>query len=535
MREDCLVAAGQQELHSAYHHINLVKTHHEPQSRGADTNNVNVIILQSNSASRLIRELQEKKVLETESLDLTPDPESEESSPVVLRRTGGHHKSLTGNQRKSSKVFYSLESNLDEKSPVKFPLPTTISEVQSNIVSSLPSMTSGRFFSANSSVFSGVSSPVSDLSPSKDNDDCGDHIDKIGDTDHETVDHIEPIVAIVDHLSNSGESINRKSAFETGGNNITFLESEKKNLITSLNCDKSFLKKSVSVSSRCESITKICHSNQEFSLEAKRPTRERGPGVKFSSVDDDTSSEVRKYSSLPARQRLTNFKSHKLGLKQLGLHRTENTNNCPAMSQHFYEEGELSGWSTKDIYDIVSKDLPRMDIVVMVVNQDEKKVIEKTLARTTGVVGYIREYWSGFFPLLLIELTHKNGETDLIQPKSAVAIQSLFSVTHRIIVNNFDRNIDFILESVARFYNHIKVFQCEKFQQTLHTHRLGHLVSLSLTEKFWFCSGLCQMRVSRKKDEEEGNSRGALGLFQTVRRTIRSKYNFEDSETKVET
>ena len=170
----------------------------------------------------------------------------------------------------------------------------------------------------------------------------------------------------------------------------------------------------------------------------------------------------------------------------------------------------------------------------MVVNQEEKKMIDKTLGRATGVVGYIREYWSGFFPLLLIEIAHRNGETDLIEAKSAVAIQSLFSVTHRIIVNNFHRDTDFILESVARFYNHISVFQCEKFQQSLHTQRLGHLVSLSLTEKYWFCSGLCQMRVSRRREDSEDNSKASLGLFQTVRRTIRSKYNFDDSDPKLE-
>ena len=155
-------------------------------------------------------------------------------------------------------------------------------------------------------------------------------------------------------------------------------------------------------------------------------------------------------------------------------------------------------------------------------------MIDKTLGQTAGgVVGYIKEYWSGFFPLLLIEVAHKNGETDLIEAKSSLAVHSLFSVTHRIIVNNFDNNIDFILESVARFYNHIKVFQCEKFQQTLHTDKLGHLVSLSLTEKYWFCSGLCQMRVSKKKDDTEAN-KGGLGLFQTVRRTIKSKSKIEE-------
>merc|ERR1719228_3282745 len=122
-------------------------------------------------------------------------------------------------------------------------------------------------------------------------------------------------------------------------------------------------------------------------MESKKP--ERLPGVKFSSLDEDISRDGRKYSTLPARQRLAPYKNHKLGLKQLGLHQTENLPNCPGMGQHFYEEGELSGWSTKDIYDIVSKDLPRMDIVVMVVNQEEKKMIDKTLSRNTGVVGYI--------------------------------------------------------------------------------------------------------------------------------------------------
>ena len=495
-----------------------------------------MVFMQSASARSLIKVLQERGILQSDLKDPPPVEEQERVSPVILRRrtaehqtsgtsgTSGvsqtvHHKGADGDhggvqagghvtgrktRNRNSDVFYSLESNLDQKFPMRPPLTTAISEVQSNIMSSLPSMTSGRvYYSANSSIFSGVSSPRSDLSPTipHSKDDC--------------VDHIEPIVEILDHQDSSDsvfqvKSLDRKTPGERDRTKPSTLDHvEKKSTVTTLDSSKSFRPGSLT-----RSTTKVCQSSEELSVDSKP-----AESVKFEEKP------ARKYSTLPAppRQKLPSYKQSKLGLKYLGKNKTEERPNCPGIEQHFYEEGELSSWSPKDIYDIVSRDLPRMDILVMVVNQEEKKMIDKTLGQLPGgVVGYIKEYWSGFFPLLLIEVSHKNGETELIEAKCSLAIHSLFSVTHRIIVTNFESNIDFVLESVARFYNHIKVFQCEKFQQTLHTDKLGHLVSLSLTEKYWFCSGLCQMRVSKKKDETEAIKAG-LGLFKTVRRTIKSK------------
>ena len=544
------MTAGQQEITSA----SLSSKHSCPgsgqarhhQHTQAEAEIVNVVILQSPSARGFIKVLQERGILQSD-LKEPPPPvdENKRVSPVILRRRNGerqnsnvasgrtsgsracsdqtvHPKSGEGDhsdvqprpgtsrKTRNSDVFYSLESNLDQKFPMKPPLATAISEVQPTIMSSLPSMTSGRvYYSANSSVFSGVSSPRSDLSPTFHcKDDC--------------VDHIEPIVEILDHQDSSDsvfqvKSLDRKTISTPPREKLrtkpTSLDQEKKSTITTLDSSKSFIKGSLSRSSRSESVTKICQSSEELSVDSKK-----AESVRF---DERL---AKKYSTLPApaRQKLPLYKPSKVGLKHLGKNKTGERQNCPSMEQHFYEEGELSSWSPKDIYDIVSRDLPRMDIVVMVVNQEEKKMIDKTLGQMPGgVVGYIKEYWSGFFPLLLIEVAQKNGETELIEAKCSLAIHSLFSVTHRIIVTNFDNNIDFILESVARFYNHIKVFQCEKFQQTLHTDKLGHLVSLSLTEKYWFCSGLCQMRVSKKKDDTEAN-KGGLGLFKTVRRTIKS-------------
>ena len=531
--------------------------------------NMNVIILQSNSSNKFIKELIEKNILKNSKiksqeqqnpkrnmiknlfLQQKAQQSLDDDSPVLLRKflsdhpvgikSKTQHKSnLNSRNRKTSEVFYSLESNLDKSCPSKPPLPTSIVDAQANHLSSLPSMTSGRFYSANSSVFSGVSSPRSDLSPSKESE--GRIEEDVCDKPNKH--YIEPIVEIVDQFDGIDDEIEIRSRDKSpmNSNSKSFDEVTKPSVMhLDFNSNSSFLKKSFSMTSPYESITKVCDSNEELPLDpgSSSNTSTRKNSVKFNCVNSDKADFTlgqRKYQTLPpkiSRQRLSSSstKHQKLSLKQLGS-RSQELPNCPKIIQTLYEEGELSGWSTRDIYDVVSKDLPRMDIVILVVSQEEKKLIDETLSRSTGVVGYIKEYWSGFFPLLLIEVTDKTGEIEMITNKSIIAIHSMFSVTHRIIINNVDKSSDFVFESIARFYNHIKVFQCEKFQQSLHTHKLGHLVSLSLTERFWFCSGLCQMRVTKKKDDTDGAGAARPGFMKSVRNTIimRSKVQSEDME-----
>lgn len=471
------------------------------------------------------------------------DKESPES-PVVLRKFLNDHMSTIPSRSKktvktkasnltqkdkegnaSSEVFYSLESNLDQKS---FPRPPVLSrpvDIPDTHLSSLPSMTSGRFYSANSSVFSGVSSPRSDLSPSKENE---------WKTDEKQ--HIEPVVEIVGPVKSEVTTPSvtcgdceekRLSLPTTNNNNIQEAEFERKNTVSSFKESK--LRKSLSLSSNYSSLTKVCLSNEDLPLEHK--SRKSEEEKKSNSHQTKTSKKGLKAPVQKSRHRLTlssSSRNQKLEMKYLGS-TGQSIASCQSMSEHFFEEGKLSSWSTKDIHDIVSKDLPRMDVVVMVVNQAEKKQIEQILSRPTGVVGYIREYWSGFFPLLLIEISDESEE-EMITKKSILSIHSLFSVTHRIIVDHDEKS--FIFESVGRFYNHIKVFHCEKFQQSLHTKKLGHLVSLSLTERFWFCSGLCQMRVTKMK---ERNAEAKKSRFlKTVRQTIYRTRLVSDAPSKSE-
>ena len=569
---------------------------------------MNIIILQSASSSKLLKFIQESKLLTKLDVKESDNKKSEVNkqeacnkdtgggttqeiaiadSPILLRKhlkglapksppkpivksNSTHYKSALSevhpggsfNPRKSrmSDMFYSLESNLDldgqtQSGYEKAPLPTEIKDIDekkkispnSQMLSSLPSMTSGRFYSANSSLFSEMSSPRSvgtvDLSPTREVIKDTGHMKGSDSTDtikrNQANDHIEPIVEIVDRVGDDcndeseqdlckANSLDKNTKFTLDIiKNTKSLDRERKVTIASIDNGrgKSFLKKSLSLSSPYENITTVLGSLKELEIEHKPLSRKNS--VKFSSSGSstfDVSTRKSKFYSFHthslARTKLSGLtKLPKLGVKQLGT-RVEELDSGQTVIETVNEEGELAGWSTKDIYDIVSKDLPSMDIVVLVVNQDEKKMLDKTLNRSKGVIGYIKEYWSGFFPLLLIEIANKNGETELIETKAIKMINSMFSVTHRIIIDDFENSADFLFESVARFYTHIKIFQCEKFQQSLHTQRLGQLISLSLTEKFWICSGLCKMRTSKRT--EEGRRRG-ISILRTMKNTIMTK------------
>ena len=126
----------------------------------------------------------------------------------------------------------------------------------------------------------------------------------------------------------------------------------------------------------------------------------------------------------------------------------------------------MAKWSARDIHDIAGHHLPGVDLVVLVVNQVvvrivrgegdliawlqvERARLERLLSRSTGMVGYLRwvglvlqvgmdgwfqwlvwiagldqlfcffrEYWGGFFPILLVELTDGDEEAAAIEQRT---------------------------------------------------------------------------------------------------------------------
>ena len=91
-----------------------------------------------------------------------------------------------------------------------------------------------------------------------------------------------------------------------------------------------------------------------------------------------------------------------------------------------FQEGELVRRKVRDIWPVLSKDLPGIHVILLVVERADK--VAETINRSLGVLGYIREYWAGFFPLLLVDL----GDPQVALDEKALArLRALFSTVHR--------------------------------------------------------------------------------------------------------
>ena len=78
----------------------------------------------------------------------------------------------------------------------------------------------------------------------------------------------------------------------------------------------------------------------------------------------------------------------------------------------------MAKWSARDIHDIAGHHLPGVDLVVMVVNAQERARLERLLSRSTGMVGYLRwdrqigwfvlmadmDGWIGWFVLVVVKI-----------------------------------------------------------------------------------------------------------------------------------
>ena len=398
-----------------------------------------------------------------------------------------------------SDTFYSLESNInsDQQSQLCVASPALCRDANLMktsqtfpTISSLPSVLSG-FVSADSSFRSRTSSHMQlaaggEASPA---------------SQHE---HVEPVVRVEHHEHDNFQNTllkKKKEDFLDRVKNTKSLDRGRRVTITSLadNQDRLALKKSLSMSSTYGNVTVVQSSSLELPLNQSHGLQHQAAALK----------------------RISTFRRYaRLGLKQLGS-RVAEVVAGQRVRQEVYEEGELAGWTAKDIYEIVSKDLPVMDLVVLVVDQQEKRRLEQSLSCTTGVLGYIRDYWAGFFPLLLVEVQDSAGESEPLDPRARTLLASLFSVTHRVLVPGLEHapSAEFVFETCARFQAHCRSLHCERWQAALHTAQLGRLVSLGLTQPHWVCTGLCGMRTQARRQPPDPAAR-PVGLLRSVRNTI---------------
>jgi hypothetical protein len=89
--------------------------------------------------------------------------------------------------------------------------------------------------------------------------------------------------------------------------------------------------------------------------------------------------------------------------------------------QVLHTEGDLAGWSARDIHELggpaQAPDLVVLGLVqlvqvvqvVLVLGPGEAARLGRSLARGTGLLGYLAAYWAGFYPLLVVHLQTEGG------------------------------------------------------------------------------------------------------------------------------
>ena len=161
--------------------------------------------------------------------------------------------------------------------------------------------------------------------------------------------------------------------------------------------------------------------------------------------------------------------------------------------------GTITSSSEEVQYNIVlCQELPRrklsqemmignMSMVVIVYSDLEE--LQEVMASEIGILGYIRQYWRGYFPLLLIQV---GAPGDIIKKTVTDILQRDFSSSFRMhLPDPCSRDKD--LEDVFVSYHlHNDKFQCHKVERATSTD-----TSQSLFATNWKCSGLCGLKSTK--------------------------------------
>lgn len=80
-----------------------------------------------------------------------------------------------------------------------------------------------------------------------------------------------------------------------------------------------------------------------------------------------------------------------------------------------FDEDSVSQWDGRDLRE--AKDLPNVDLVVVAVKQNHLIELSDLLNADAGMMSYIRNFWRGFHPLLLIELQTMHDSAEIVSQK----------------------------------------------------------------------------------------------------------------------
>lgn len=161
--------------------------------------------------------------------------------------------------------------------------------------------------------------------------------------------------------------------------------------------------------------------------------------------------------------------------------------------------GTISSSSEEDQYNIVlCQELPKRKLsqemmlgnmnMVIIVYSDQSE-LQEIMANETGMLGYIRQYWRGYFPLLLVQI---GSPCDIVKKPVIEILQRDFSSSFRLhFPDPCSRDKD-LEDVVVSYHLHCDKFQCHKVERATSTD-----TSQSLSIVNWKCSGLCGLKSSK--------------------------------------
>lgn len=129
--------------------------------------------------------------------------------------------------------------------------------------------------------------------------------------------------------------------------------------------------------------------------------------------------------------------------------------------------------------------LAQISIIALVYsNQAEFKSI---LNRSSGILGYLRKYWTGFFPLLSVQSCSGQEDFQITEDDIKEMIHSQFSSYHQIVLNT-DEGPQFLIESILNYKTHLCI--CDRYKSVQKNSR-------------WKCDGPCGLKTSNIIEEEK--------------------------------
>ena len=109
------------------------------------------------------------------------------------------------------------------------------------------------------------------------------------------------------------------------------------------------------------------------------------------------------------------------------------------------------------------------------------------IGRSRGILGYCKQYWGGYYPLLLIRMA--DGATPAVRKDLVDKLEAIFSsCLHTSLPQNFNKKEEAgLMDSLLRLYLHKVKLRCAE--------SVGSHEKLGLRSTSWRCPGQCGLSV----------------------------------------